>query len=193
MEPSRTQPTLRPVLVFCISIALIIAVTGGFNYIQPKSLPSALELHVSVDTKMVVKGQSVAVDIWENNTLPEKNNVAVATNWGIADLTVYSCVRGWPIGMELLKGYYVTSNVSQGTLVFYPFISSCPAALIILQSLTFLPDSSMVVATTNFGTPTWDIRQTFTYQNLNSGEYTVVVYDEWGHQALAQFTVTAGP
>ena len=133
----------------------------------------------------------MAVTIWDNNTLAENNHVAVASDWAISGIDGGGCVRNWPLGIGLMKGHYAASNVSQGQFVDYPFFWNCPGELIVLQSLTFLPHNSTAIAKTNFGTPSWNILQTYTYQNLEPGEYTVVACDEWGHIALAYFSMTA--
>jgi hypothetical protein len=172
-------------------IALVIVVVAGLYYLQTQGTPSALETHVSVSPMVATSGENVAVTIWDNNTLAENNHVAVASDWAITGLSDNGCVSGWPLAIGLLKGNYMASNVSQGQLVQYPFSWSCPAAQIVLQSLTFLPHNSTAIAKTNFGTPTWNILQVYTYQNLEPGAYTVVACDEWGHLTLAYFSVTA--
>jgi hypothetical protein len=152
---------------------------------------SHLELHATASPYMG-SAQNINATIWEINTLQSTNDIEVAPSWsGILGIAAQGCTTGWPMGIGLLKGHYVASNVSQGQLVSYPFMFSCPGAQITLQSLAFMPDSSTAIATTNFGTPTWDVSQSFVYQNLNPGNYTVVACDEWGHTAFAYFTVTS--
>lgn len=57
--------------------------------------------------------------------------------------------------------------------------------------MSFLPKSSAAVSTTNNGTPSWDISQSFVYENLSPGNYTIVACDEWGHIAFAYFTIAS--
>ncbi len=183
-------------LALGVIMILIFAVMAGLYYfdlgLTPKSGPYFLELHVSAGSPASAAVRAVQVVEWEYNPLNVTNSVVVLPKWSeVLGITGEGCISGWPMGVGLLKGYYVEGNVSRGRLVPYPFMFSCPAALIVLQSLAFFPRSSTAVATTNFGTPTWDMRQTLTYQSLAAGEYTVVACDEWGHLAFAYFSVAA--
>lgn len=176
-------------LVLVIIAVLGVATAAALYYSQKASDAAALNLQVSV-SPVVGSGQVLTANLWINNTLSTNNSVTVASDWPLQGLTS-GCITGYPLRVGLLTGHYAANNVSDGQLVPYPFVFGCPGVQIILQSLTFLPHSSTAVAKTNFGTPTWDINSTFTYQNLSAGEYTVVAGDEWGQIAFAYFSVTA--
>jgi len=195
-------------LALAIIAVLAVATVAALYHPQQNSDPAALNLQVSV-SPAVGSGQSLAVtaNLWLNNTLSKNNFVTIhyqktagrptASGWPMEGLTT-GCVAGYPLGIGLLAGHYAANNVSDGQLVPYQFVFGCPGDQIILQSLTFLPHSSTAVAKTNFGTPTWDISSTFTYQNVGpggytlvAGEYTVVAGDVWGQIAFAYFSVAA--
>ena len=131
----------------------------------------------------------MTVTIWDNNTLAKNNSVSIGSDWAVTGLTVFPCDRGWPIGIGLLRGHYVASNVSQGQLVDYSFQWNCPPP-ITLQNFTFLPHGSTALVMTNYGPTTRNILQMYTYQNLKPGAYTAVACDEWGHISIAYFAVT---
>jgi len=205
-EPCLSHGCIQPVLDFnyygsvsfhYFNVGMVYGACNGFQMVTSSSASPAfcaqsyLQLHATAGPYMG-SHQNLNATIWEVNTLQSENRVEVAPSWsGTLGISAQGCVQEFPIGLGLLEGHYVASNVSQGQLVPYPLVFSCPASLIALKSLTFQPNSSMAVATTNFGTPIWDISQSFVYQNLSPGEYTVVACDEWGHTAFAYFSVTS--
>ena len=203
-QPCLSPNCAQPVFVFNYSgsisfhylgVGMVFGACNGFEMVTSSRnsptfcVQSYLRLYATASS-FGSSTQNINATIWEVNTLHSTNEVDVAPNWsGVLGISAQGCFQGWPMGQGLLKGHYVASNASQGQLVPYPFTFSCPAEPIILRSLTFQPNSTTAIATTNFGTPTWDINQSFIYQNLSPGEYTIIACDEWGHTVFAYFSV----
>ena len=154
--------------------------------------PSALELRASVYPNPYYYGApSYDVDVWEFNPLPVMNNVSTVSNWEPNGVYAGGCDPGWPVGVELLRGHYVASNLSGASPVLLNFTSTCPSSIIPTSSLSFLPNSSSAIIKGAYPDDASPTRRTWTYYyyELGPGDYTVVARDEWGHMAFGYFAM----
>ena len=161
--------------------------------------PSSLQVYVSANFSIIEGSQALVAGVWEESTLPANTNVTVASDWSplLGNLTVAGthplglavpCAQGWPTGIGLMQGHKAIDNLSQGKFIT-PWVYSCTTALVVFTYFIFSPNNSTVVAGVNKGTETVNISQIVTSNGLESGTYTVIGGDEWGHIAFAYFSV----
>ena len=215
LKTGRIPANLRLTLIFVIIITLIVASIGGFSHFQPEgtveSSPSELSIGVHLNATSLSWGQTLSVHIWENNTLPEQNNVTVENRWAISGLQVWTCSPSWPMNLGVMRGHYAAGNVSEGQQLQLLDFLTCPisTSLIKVRSFLFEPYSTVTSETTNFGVYSVPLRETVLVSGLEmtlavcgvpsascpseySGQYTVVVGDEWGHLVFAYFSLSTG-
>jgi predicted secreted protein len=176
---------------------------------------SGLNLSLSSSSTLISPGQTVSVGIDEWNTLPTENTVPSASNWPLQGLTLGPCgTLNLPIGIEIVRGFYTSSNVSsaQTLQLSKPGIYNCPAIFSSISSYVFEPSSDLAgvvgscgvnpcftdrMGSTTNATGYWTggnspFYNTSTFSNFALGEYTVVGGDEWGTLAVLHFAVVEG-
>jgi len=167
---------------------------------------SGLNLSLSLGSTLISPGRAISVGIDEWNTLPQENVVPSASDWPLQGLTLGPCGTNLPVGIEIVQGFYTSSNISsaQALQLSEPGIYSCPLILQV-SSYTFEPSSDVAgivgscdsspcftesVNSTTYVSGHWTATSAFS--NFTLGEYTVVGGDEWGALAILHFAVVEG-
>jgi hypothetical protein len=214
VQASRARVNLRLILAVVIIFAFVAATIGGFHYLQSaktvESSPSALSIGVNLNDTSLSWGQPLSIHIWENNSLPEQNNVTVVSDWAVSNLQVWSCTPSWPMHFGLMRGHFTTSNVSEGQVLQIPIGLNCSSFFLthkVNPFLVFEPFGAVLNNATNYWTlqvplgqyvpvPGWALQQAVcgthsaNCSSLYTGLYTVVVGDEWGHLAFGYFSLS---
>lgn len=174
---------------------------------------SGLSLRLGINSTILTTGQNLSVSISDYNSEDTANNMSVASDWPIANLTLYTCgTIGLPIGVDVLSGNYDKGNLSSGmTLqIVEGGIASCPDAGS-FNSYLFEPHNdratfsgncnagcgvpfytSETIAISGYWTGGVLLPDSITptvLHPLPPGEYTVVGGDEWGNEVILHFVV----
>ncbi len=168
-----------------------------------------LNLTLSVNATIIHVGHSVSIGVAERNTLPQANNVSSAKDWPLTGLAIGPCgpLNG-PMGIQVMKGYYVADNVTDGKPIelYNPAPRSCPMILSEISAFDFQP-SSDVASVIGGCSPnpcfTQNMSSTISaggywssnflhdpaFSNFGPGAYTIAAGDEWGTLAVLHFLV----
>jgi len=172
---------------------------GSGNIITNSS--SALKLSLSTNSTIIQSGQAIGITMSVDNTSPSLLTMNTQNNWSMQGLDLGDC-SSLPMGVAILDGYYTMQNMSDGHPMILHFLYPCPPSLSV-KSFTFQPMSSNVTTTCESGdwAPCQPLTQTKAsvayssflqnkqFFNFNSGNYTIVAGDEWGHVAIRHFIV----
>jgi sugar lactone lactonase YvrE len=170
------------------------------NLTSEANKTSFLRLYLSADA-YTNPAEPLGVDISLNNTSSQQLILTKANDWVRNDLSVGPCSY-LPFGIAVLKGYYTEQNMTNvSSLVLYPNYP-CPRPPSI-TGYTFQAMSDMVTQECNdlFGCPgkvemkshlsiNGFLDNNGQHRPFNTGIYTVVAGDEWGHVFIQHFTVT---
>ncbi len=159
-----------------------------------------LELTATIERE----GQNVSVIAEVNNTL----STYLQVNSTSIDNPAYGpCQQGFATGVRVYMGHYSLSNLSQAKeLLLYDPSSQyrCPAFFTF--QYTFSPNSAMatvqatlggyqqngsrLVSETSVVSGYWvGSGQSYIFQRFPAGEYSVLVFDAWGDEAVGYFQV----
>jgi hypothetical protein len=89
---------------------------GFSNSTQTRNSSLGLELDMTLNSTQINQNGSVLVSIASYNILNDQNNVTPAFNWATKGLTLPGCGINrdqLPIGLGVIKGYFIASNISQ--------------------------------------------------------------------------------
>lgn len=166
---------------------------------------SALKLYLSTNSTSIQSGQAIGIDVSLNNTSPQQLTLPVQDNWPINGLGSGGC-SFLPIGITILDGYYTEQNMTDKKSLSFYFQPPCGPFNVFFKNFAFQSLSSKAIAECEstdsyvFSCPKMiEMRYNVAYshvlengdfQPFNSGVYTVVGGDEWGHVAIRHFTVT---
>ncbi|MGI0088500.1 MAG: hypothetical protein ACREBI_11180 [Nitrosotalea sp.] len=180
-------------------------VTKEFTVIANQTSLSALKLYLSTNSTSIQSGQAIGIDVSLNNTSLQQLTLPVQDNWQINGLGSGGC-SFLPIGITILDGYYTEQNMTDKKSLSFYFQPPCAPFNVSFKSFVFQPISSKAIAECEstdshvFSCPQMiEMRYNVAYSNVlengdfhpfNSGVYTVVGGDEWGHVAVQHFTVT---
>ncbi|MGD0318858.1 MAG: hypothetical protein ABSB56_04090 [Nitrososphaerales archaeon] len=210
-----------PTVVFLVLIMVSSAAIGVFSMVgtsahqagteitKPGSVvvgsTSGLNLSLSLGSTLVSPGHTVSVGIDEWNTLTTENVVSSASDWPLHGLALGPCgTLNLPIGIEIVRGFYTSSNVSSARALQLsaPGTYYCPEILSSISSYAFEPKSDLAGVVGSCGsdpcftesvnsmtnvTGYWTATSSFS--NFTLGKYTVVGGDEWGALAILHLTV----
>ncbi len=179
-----------------------------FSFTTTSSSVWGLALVLSLNSTNIHSGQSISIRVDEQNTLPPPNHVPAAKNWPLDGLGVGPCgVLNYPMGIQVMQGYYGTNNVSTGSplQLYKTGTYNCPAILSGISGYTFQSNDTASVTgscgsdscfTQNMSSTTsvsgyWTPNplQGATFRNFLPGIYTVVAGDEWETLAVLHFVV----
>ncbi|MDE1766793.1 MAG: hypothetical protein KGI27_11060 [Thaumarchaeota archaeon] len=166
---------------------------------------SALKLYLSTNSTSIQSGQAIGIDVSLNNTSPQQLTLPVQDNWPINGLGSGGC-SFLPIGITILDGYYTEQNMTDKKSLSFYFQPPCGPFNASFKSFAFQSLGSRAITECEstdsyvFSCPKMiEMRYNVAYshvlengnfQPFNSGVYTVVGGDEWGHVAIRHFTVT---
>lgn len=141
--------------------------------IQPTSAPFGQNITIAADVRDVL-------------------STAIQVNASALDNPVYGqCQQGFATGVYVYSGHYTSANISRASqlLLYNPsFHTPCPFPSI--QQYTFTPIRG--VSETSLLTGYWTgSGANYSFQSFTIGEYTVVVFDAWGQEAIGYFHVVS--
>lgn len=209
------------IVIFLLVVLLVVSTTAGYsigtNNAKTTTVtntvtngPSSLKVHVTANLAGTGANQTIVANVWEENTLPAKNNVTAADAWSplLGNLSAsgpylpYSCDSSWPIGVGLMEGHQAISNISLGKYISPSKATYCMAYTNWYTYFVFSPNNSTAIGghylyygntLLNYSSTdlnvTWKVPWQVTVYGLSPGVYTVVGADEWGHIALAYVTI----
>ncbi len=166
----------------------------------------ALKLYLSTDSTIIRSGQPIGIRISVNNTLSNPINVTAQDHWYYENVSTGPCSRiGY--GIALLGGYYTIENMTEGkNLSLYGGVILCPPITQTAKVYEFQPQSDLVkeveckqIEGFPCTTQTYEMGNNYRFtgyweygniKSFNSGIYTIVGADEWGHIAIQHFLVT---
>jgi hypothetical protein len=168
-----------------------------------------LELSLRLSAATFTPGQSVSINIRENNTQNNSNTVSRETHWPLNGMALGPCgTMNYPFGISVFYGYYDQGNLSllanQSSMELYqPGVYACPA-MFIVNGYSFQPLSDNAsLGTLSTGAVTipmssvvntngsWTGRMVgSTFNEFQPGVFTVVGGDEWGDVAIVHFSVS---
>ena len=210
----------KGVLVVGLSVLLVASVLAYESSQRPRSIDYAsksmvvhspvnngLELTATIQQIYLKEGQNLSVIAEVNNTLstPLTLNATIIENPASGP-----CAQGSATGIRVYMGHYSAGNLTQAqelwlynpSLVYY-----CPAAWTLRY--TFAPNSDMATVQQSLGgfqghnetglvneTSTvggyWvGSGQNYVFHTFPVRQYTVLVFDAWGDEALAYFEVVS--
>jgi hypothetical protein len=164
---------------------------------------SALKLSLVTNSTTIRSGQAIGIDISLNNTSSKPLTLSSQDNWPINGLGLGGC-SFLPVGIAIAHGYYTEHNMTDAKPLSLYFLPPCPSALGI-KSFTFQPMSDQITVECKPAdfpapcTPMVKVRANVAYGsflenqhflNFNTGVYTIIGGDEWGHIAIQHFVVT---
>jgi hypothetical protein len=166
-----------------------------------------IRLTISLNTTRIHLGGTVNYSASVFNTRPSENNVSSASNWAIPRLISTACGTSptdSPIAYAIVRGYYVSGNISKAPSVNYGMM--CTTVMGGIRFYSFQPNSDIAFVNCDPSYPcstrpisTWRPFSQYpsgngtnytNWTNFTTGVYTVAAEDEWGDIALASFTVT---
>ncbi len=165
---------------------------------------SALRLVLSTNSTTIQSGQVIGIDISLNNTSSKPLTLAAQDHWPINGIGLGGC-SFLPIGIVIVDGYYTEYNMTDAKSLSLYFLPPCPPGPGMIKSFTFQPMSNQITVeceSTNSPVPCpqmTEARANVAYSsflenehflNFNTGIYTIIGGDEWGHIAIQHFTVT---
>lgn len=166
------------------------------------SLP--LRLYLSVNSTSIYPGQTIGINVSVNNTLSKPVVVYEQDNWGFDIMMVKPCFHT-PVEITILGGYYTQYNMTgvKQIPIYRPTI--CPVTQNFVKSYEFQPLSSQArivecmsdAQSSCSGSVTMEYHASFngtwvswdTLGLFDSGTYTIVGGDEWGHITIRHFEV----
>lgn len=148
---------------------------------------SPLEFSASVQPAQPTSGEGVTVLTQVLNPL----SITVAYDAVVMTSPAYGpCEQDLLTGAKAYAGYYTMENISTATqlLLYDPNgIYTCPTPLQLYRQ-TFLPGASVNESVQLKGY--WTVSgNSSTFHQFSQGYYTVLAFDNWGHQALLHFMV----
>ncbi|MGH2613482.1 MAG: hypothetical protein ACRDFB_10610 [Rhabdochlamydiaceae bacterium] len=167
-------------------------------YDDPVSL---LEFHLGTNASVISSDQAIAIDMSTSNKLPKTILVPSEYNYSFKGTGLGPCTYG-PFDLAILEGFYGENNFTQGNKLslYPPGIYSCPVS-ITPQGYKFEPMSNNVVDRCEpfdgcSNTGQIQFRNSFSgswndtsFHKFESGVYTIIAGDEWGHFAIQHFVV----
>jgi len=193
--------------VVVIVILLLIVSAGTVYWLDTAHTKSAISdasqlvVGLRLNATTIHPDQHMSFAFWVNNTSSEENNVTAQDRWALPGLKPWGCSSpSWPLRFGFVNGNYVASNISRAT--FMPLSNpgfNCSAIInLVFTSVSFRPLSSWANLSYYYnhltsglfaldGTET--IPGAVYPSQLTPGKYTIVAGDEWGHVALAHFTM----
>jgi len=169
------------------------------TYDDPASL---LEFHLGTNASVISSGQAIGIDMSTNNKLPQTILVPSEYNYSFKGTGLGPCTYR-PFDLAILEGFYGENNFTQGNKLslYQPGIYSCPVS-IAPQGYKFEPMSNNVVdrcepfvgcsntGQIQFHTSFSGSWNNTSFHKFESGAYTIIAGDEWGHFAIQHFVVT---
>jgi hypothetical protein len=165
-----------------------------------------IRLTISLNASTIRVGEEVNYSASVENTRSSENNVSSASNWAVPGLIFTACASPTdsPIAYAILRGYYVSGNISKAPSVNYGMMCTTVSGGVTVYSFQATSDRASVIGDCNpnpcFTRPvsTWrplseyptGVGAEVSWVGFTKGAYTVVAEDEWGDIALASFTVT---
>lgn len=167
-------------------------------YDDPVSL---LEFHLGTNASVISSGQAIAIDMSTSNKLPKTILVPSEYNYSFKGTGLGPCTYR-PFDLAILEGFYGKNNFTQGNKLslYQPGIYSCPVS-IAPQGYKFEPMSNSVVdrcepfdgcsntGQIHFHTSFSGSWNNTSFHKFESGVYTIIAGDEWGHFAIQHFVV----
>jgi len=172
---------------------------------QTSNASSILRLDLLVTNDTIKSGQSITLEISLVNSLPKTVTIPEANDWPNNYLAISECSSFYPIGISILKGDYTKQNMTGITpLSLYPGYG-CSTNPSLMPRYTFQPLSSKTTPVCEFTLPCPQLmimKSQLSYDGyydnnnqlhpFDTGRYTIVGGDEWGHIAIQHFTVING-
>jgi len=169
---------------------------------------SAIKLQVS---GYLLNGTEI-INVEDYNSIAYINNMTAASSWpaSLNPLDVAPCwSQSWPVAVAIASGNYTSSNIKSANFLYMvdpQTTYSCSQTLNFGNAAGYLfrPNSDTAAAyncqSSYCPTQAVDIDQGLSgwwnqqgyFTDWTPGPYTIFVMDEWGHTALAYFTVPAG-
>jgi hypothetical protein len=170
------------------------------------NVPDGLELTATIEPNSVAEGQNVSVVAEVNNT---QSTTLEVDSISMTNPAYGPCGQGFATGVRVYRGHYSLSSLSQANelLLYNPSLTYlCPA--VFTFQYTFSPDSAMatiqaslgayqaenetrLVSETSVLTGYWvDSGLGYVFQRFPVGQYTVLIFDAWGDQAVGYFQVS---
>jgi hypothetical protein len=178
------------------------------NYTSTLNDSTKLRVILSINTTTLHSGDTIDIQVSEQNTIPFNNTVARAYNWPISGLWGPCGPLDFPMGIAIFQGYHLQNDLPTTNLLtlYNPQgVYNCPAAYPGLQSYTFEPDNDTAalngiciqdhcpaISMRSGGTYSgyWTDYLFFaTFQWFSPGLYTVVGGSEWGDILVLHFVV----
>ncbi len=198
------------VIVLVVVIAIFFSPNFG-NFSIPNNTVKSLEIIANINNSSIVSGSNISLQIELYNT-GQTIRVKAGNIWpelgGVTQpLGIGVCPSYLPFGFALLQGYITANSHFSGKplAVWRPGIYMCP--FYVKPSSYEIFGHSDIALTNNGGMPAnmtledfvnisgyWvepnPSNGTYIFVNFPTGEYTIVVADEWGAVELLHFKVT---
>ncbi len=167
---------------------------------------NGLELTATIQQIYLVEGQPLTVVAEVNNT----SSTPLTVNATSMDNPAYGpCQQGFATGVQIYMGHYSAGNLTQANelLLYNPSLISCPA--VFTFRYTFGANSALATVQPSLGgyQPRSEARlvnetsvvggywvgsgQNYVFHAFPTGQYTVLVFDAWGDEALGYFQVVS--
>lgn len=193
------------VLVALAGIAAFAALPQGGNpqpFVGAKSTATesaeGLLLGLSLNETTITSGQTIAITVYERNTLQEINNVSASDKWPTNGLSVGPCgTLNMPFGIAVYSGNSSVLTVpgAQPLQLYEPGTYGCPAILKVTDYV-FQPMSTELTGGPFNMSSTIDAKGYWgttslqsSFSDFSPGIYTIVAGDEWGSRAILSFQV----
>lgn len=177
-------------------------VKQGWNTPTIYDSPSVLKFYIQENSSVIHTGQTIGVDIGDNNTQPRPVRLPFPWHYGFQNSRLFPCdYKSTRIGV--FQGYLTQENLnSEEPLDFYhPGMYSCPAPspgkTWVFQTLSNVATLQCAIGEYCNDTRTmsqhisldgyWDSSDHF--HLFEEGNYTLAGGDQWGHLEILHFVV----
>lgn len=168
-----------------------------------------LRLQLTLNSSVLKQGDAMVAKLDVINVVGRPRNLSASNEWPLPYLTLSGDCGSYhfPYGVGLLKGYYVSANVSTGTplRVFSPHQpnpksnDNCPLYFPEITYFVFEPNKDVATLVFPYSDRSpvpmnWTIALDGAYtggsfQTFQPGIYTLALGDEWGQLVLVHFAV----
>ncbi len=206
--PRRWSPLIFVAILLVASAASLVVAFSPYLFVSHDV--EAVTLSASLNSTEIGQNQTLKVTITDTNTLRLPNELPLAGDWRVQNLSLGACVwpNEYPFGIAVFQGRFGMNNISSAGSPLPPAptflpgaVFSCPSAARPGNSVKFEPLQSISFTekisgyyTTGF-TPVQGLSGGIfgVHHPFAPGAYTLAAGDEWGHVELLTFQVTGPP